>query len=54
VTSLRDIPKVDKVLAWPAVTELLDRHPRPTVLAAVRAVLDDLRRAARAGELQPG
>jgi L-seryl-tRNA(Ser) seleniumtransferase len=37
------IPKVDKVLALPALVSLLETNPRPTVLAAVRNVLATLR-----------
>jgi L-seryl-tRNA(Ser) seleniumtransferase len=37
------IPKVDKVLSFPPVASLLETHPRPTVLAAVRSVLEALR-----------
>lgn len=40
---LERIPKVDKVLGWPEVTALLERHPRPVVVEAVRSVLDVLR-----------
>lgn len=48
---LKMIPKVDKVLEWPAVRALLERHPRPLVLKALRVVLDDLRAAALKGAL---
>jgi L-seryl-tRNA(Ser) seleniumtransferase len=44
--SLRQIPKVDRVLAWDRIASLADRHPRPEVLSAVRTVLDLLRDAA--------
>ena len=37
------IPKVDSVLSLPALVSLLAIHPRPTVLAAVRNVLEKLR-----------
>ena len=47
----QSIPKVDKLLAEPACRRLLAVHPRPVVLAAIRQTLDELRTAARAGEL---
>ena len=37
------IPKVDRVLEWPEILQLLERHPRPEVLVAVRLVLERLR-----------
>jgi L-seryl-tRNA(Ser) seleniumtransferase len=37
------IPKVDRVLALPCLVTLHAKHPRPTVLAAVRKVLAALR-----------
>ncbi len=40
---IHTIPKVDKVLSFPALASLLETHPRPTVLAAVRNVLAALR-----------
>lgn len=49
---IRRIPKVDKVLAGPVCQRLLAVHPRPVVLAAVRQVLDEVRRAGTAGGLQ--
>ncbi len=49
---IRNIPKVDKVLADPACQRLLADHPRPVVLTAVRQVLEEVRTAARAGRLQ--
>lgn len=51
MTLLKRIPKVDKILEWPGVRELLARHPRPSVLAAVRDVLESVRAAARAETL---
>ena len=48
---IQSIPKVDKLLAEPACRRLLAVHPRPVVLAAIRQTLDELRTAARAGEL---
>ncbi|RNC68012.1 MAG: L-seryl-tRNA(Sec) selenium transferase [Desulfuromonadales bacterium] len=52
MTIFTRIPKVDKILAWHGVRVLLARHPRPIVLAAIRATLDGLRAAARAGSLR--
>jgi L-seryl-tRNA(Ser) seleniumtransferase len=40
---LKNIPKVDKVLAWQGVRALLAEHPRPVLLKAVRAALAGLR-----------
>ncbi len=40
---LKNIPKVDKVLAMPVVRESLSNHPRPLVLRAVRQALEALR-----------
>jgi L-seryl-tRNA(Ser) seleniumtransferase len=40
---MKAIPKVDRLLGWPEIAALLDTHPRPEVLAAVRTVLDGLR-----------
>ena len=48
---LKMIPKVDKVLEWEAMRELLTCHSRELLLKAVRAVLDKLRAAALAGRL---
>lgn len=44
---LRHIPKVDRVLALPAIVDLMSTCPRPELIAAVRTVLDELREAAR-------
>jgi len=52
VTLFARIPKVDRLLEWDGIKALLARHPRPTVLTAVRGVLDTLRSAARSGNLQ--
>ncbi len=41
--NISSIPKVDKVLSLSPVVSLLETHPRPTVLAAVRNVLAALR-----------
>jgi L-seryl-tRNA(Ser) seleniumtransferase len=43
LSQLAHIPKVDRVLLWTEVRALLDAHPRPVVVAAVRAVLATLR-----------
>lgn len=45
------IPKVDKVLSLPLLVSLLESHPRPTVLAAVRNVLAALRLDSKNGTL---
>ena len=51
---LKLIPKVDKVLNFAGVGLLLDQHPRPLVLRAVRATLDRLRSATLEGEAAEG
>jgi L-seryl-tRNA(Ser) seleniumtransferase len=48
---IRRIPKVDKLLAGPVCQQLLAKHPRPVVLAAVRQLLEELRSAAQACRL---
>ncbi len=50
---MKNIPKVDKVLAWPVVQEALATYPRPLVVKAVRSVLADLRAAALGGAISP-
>lgn len=40
---MKEIPKVDRVLAWPEISGLLAKHPRPEVLVAIRTVLVQLR-----------
>lgn len=52
MTLFARIPKVDRVLEWDGIKALLALHPRPTVLAGVRTVLDTLRAAARSGSLR--
>lgn len=47
---LRQLPAVDEVLRWSQVASLLAEHPRGAVVAAVRAVLGELRRALLNGE----
>jgi L-seryl-tRNA(Ser) seleniumtransferase len=51
VQQLKMIPKVDRVLEWEAVQQLLARHPRALLLKAVRGVLDRVRSAALAAPL---
>ena len=55
---MKEIPKVDRILCWPEIAGLLEKHPRPEVLVAVRAVLDQLREQVRhngdASLLEPG
>jgi L-seryl-tRNA(Ser) seleniumtransferase len=46
---LKNIPKVDKVLEWPAVRALLAEHPRSILLNAVRAALAGLRAEVQGG-----
>lgn len=48
---ISSIPKVDKALSLPPVMSLLETHPRPTVLAAVRNVLAALRVDSQDGKL---
>ncbi len=40
---MRKIPKVDKILCWPAILTALAENSRPVVLNAIRSILDDLR-----------
>ncbi|HEV2742190.1 MAG TPA: hypothetical protein VGV91_03450, partial [Rubrobacter sp.] len=47
---LRDLPAVDAVLRDPAGSALVGRHGRAAATAAVRSVLEDLRRRIFAGE----
>ena len=55
---MKEIPKVDRILCWPEIAGLLEKHPRPEVLVAVRSVLDQLREQVRhsgdAALLEPG
>jgi L-seryl-tRNA(Ser) seleniumtransferase len=48
---ISSIPKVDKVLSLPAIRSLLEAHPRPTVLTAVRNILASLRGDSQDGKL---
>jgi L-seryl-tRNA(Ser) seleniumtransferase len=50
VAKLSDLPKVDKVLAWPELIPLLAGYPRPVVVEAVRKTLSALRAAIQKGE----
>ncbi|WP_243370401.1 L-seryl-tRNA(Sec) selenium transferase [Geotalea sp. SG265] len=43
---LKQIPKVDKVLGWEGIQTLLENHPRPVVIRAVRTALENLRNRA--------
>ena len=47
------IPSLDRLLNQPALEPLLARHGRTQVICALRAHLDELRRAALAGALSP-
>jgi L-seryl-tRNA(Ser) seleniumtransferase len=47
-----DIPSVDRLLRAPALQELLARHGRTSVTAALRAQLAELRQCAIAGQLE--
>ena len=51
---LSHIPKVDKILAWPAVEALAGRYARPAVVRAVRAVLARARESILSGTRAPG
>jgi L-seryl-tRNA(Ser) seleniumtransferase len=42
-TLLKQIPKVDRVLGWPEITQLLKCYPRPEVLKAIRGCLNRFR-----------
>lgn len=50
----KNIPKVDKVMEWPEVRELLATHPRQVVVDAIRLTLESLRTATARGETVPG
>jgi len=50
----KNIPKVDKVMDWPQVRDLLATHPRQVVVDAIRLTLDSLRAATARGETDPG
>lgn len=49
----KNIPKVDKVMEWPEVREILSAHPRQVVVDAIRKVLDSLREATARGLTVP-
>ncbi len=44
-------PSIDRVLNWAAVSPLIAEYGREPVLAGARSVLDNVRQAARSGEL---
>lgn len=46
---LRNIPKVDKVMEWQEIRDLLEGYPRPVVVEAVRHGLEKLRGEALQG-----
>ncbi|MDO8587462.1 MAG: L-seryl-tRNA(Sec) selenium transferase [Armatimonadota bacterium] len=48
--ALRDIPSVDKMLGHPGVKLLMETHPRPVVVDAVRESVDAVRALLRSGE----
>jgi L-seryl-tRNA(Ser) seleniumtransferase len=50
--SLRDLPKVDRLLAAPEVRALLAEHPRSAVVGGLREALAQLRAEVRAGVLE--
>lgn len=50
---LKSIPKVDRILQLDTIRGLLDSRPRPVVLAAIRAVLAEMRQAALEGNVAP-
>jgi L-seryl-tRNA(Ser) seleniumtransferase len=45
----KEIPKVDRILAWPEFVSLRDRYDRPELLATIRKVLEQLRDSVRSG-----
>lgn len=45
--SLKQIPKVDRVLEWPEIAALRSEHDRPELLNAIRTVLEQTRADAR-------
>lgn len=49
----KNIPKVDKVMEWPEVRNILAAHPRQVVVDAIRGALDSLRAATARGETTP-
>jgi L-seryl-tRNA(Ser) seleniumtransferase len=50
---LKNIPKVDKILEWPALRAASQTAPRPVVIEAVRSVLSALRGEILAGPVSP-
>ena len=53
MTTCAAIPKVDRMLSWPAVAAALREHPRPVVVGALRSTLDAVRQGLLRGELIP-
>lgn len=49
----KNIPKVDKILEWPAIMDACSRHPRPVVMEAIRSALDALRTEIREKDISP-
>jgi len=47
---LAKLPSVDRILSWPGVSPLLERHGRTFVTREVRALLNDIRETALRGE----
>ena len=45
--TLKNIPKVDRLLEWPEIERMMANNPRPEVLKAVRRTLDHLREQLR-------
>ncbi len=43
MSHLKEIPKVDRLLADPLFQSLISNHPRPAVVKAIRTVLDQIR-----------
>ena len=50
--SAAEIPSIDRLLNQPGLASLITRHGRVRVTSTLRAYLDELRQAARAGTLQ--
>ncbi|MBL8516262.1 MAG: L-seryl-tRNA(Sec) selenium transferase [Betaproteobacteria bacterium] len=50
--TLRQLPSVDKVLAWPEVAPLIARHGRHFATAAIRTLLANIRNELSAGQCE--
>lgn len=50
--TLKNIPKVDRLLEWPEIALIMADHPRPEVLKAVRRTLDHLREQLRSSNTE--